>query len=141
MKTKSPLTNYIIGLSFWMIIYVAAIVFDGFYFRDRTPLGLPQAPWSYIFAVMPALPIGGVIRVMLRHIEDSDEYARILLVRRYLIAMGLTLFFCTAYTFLENYLEIRIFNHLYVFVVFCICLGIVTPFTIGAMPGKTRTVD
>ncbi|ESQ76686.1 hypothetical protein [Asticcacaulis sp. AC402] len=130
--TKAPLTRYLTGMSFWMVLYMAAIVFNGFYFRSTSPLGVPQAPWLYVFAVMPSLPVGGMIWVMLRHIEDSDEYVRGQLVRRYLIATGLTLLLCSAYTFLENYADVKIFERLYVFAVFCACLAVVTPFTLGA---------
>ncbi|EGF89225.1 putative membrane protein [Asticcacaulis biprosthecium C19] len=117
-------------MSFWMALYISAIVFNGFYFRGS--LGPVEVPLSYVLAVLPSLPVGGMIWVMLRHIETSDEYVRGQLVRRYLIAMGLTLLLCSAYTFLENYTGVKIFERLYVFAVFCACLAVVTPFTLGA---------
>ena len=42
------------------------------------------------------------ILTFLAYIERVDEYLRAVLVRRFIIATGLTLFICTAWGFLEN---------------------------------------
>ncbi len=132
MKNLSPLARYMTGLSFWMALYIAAIFFDGFYFRDRTFLGEPQAPWLYLFAVMPALPIGGTIWVVLRYMEESDEYVRALLTRRFVLATGATLFITTAWGFLQNYAGLQQFPLYYVYMLFWISFGVVSPFIRGA---------
>lgn len=137
MKSASPLLRYMLGLSLWMGIYMALILFNGFYFRHKLPFDIPAEPWRYVFALLPSVPVAGIIWVILRFIEDSDEYVRALLIRRFVIATGMTMVLSSAYTFAENYLEIRIFDHLYVFALFMACLFIVTPFTLGARCDKT----
>ncbi len=128
MKSKSPATEYTLGMAFWMTLYVAAIVFNGFYFRQHAPTG----PLLYILAVLPALPIGGTIWTMLRFIEKSDEYIRAMITRRFILATGMTLFVCTVYGFLENYADLQHFDLYYVYVGFWMCFGIVSIFTRGA---------
>ena len=124
MKNASPLTKYLMGLGFWMSLYAIAIVFNGFYFRSHTP----QAPLVYILAVLPALPVGGSIWVILRYIEKCDEYFRAILTRRMILALGITLFVCTAYGFLENYAGVQHFDLYYVWVLFWVSYGLVSPF-------------
>jgi hypothetical protein len=124
MKNTSPLTRYLLGLGFWMSLYAVAIVFNGFYFRHYTP----EAPLVYILAVMPALPVGGTIWVILRFIEKCDEYMRAILTRRMILATGVTLFVCTAYGFLENYANARHFDLYLVWVLFWVSYGLVSPF-------------
>jgi hypothetical protein len=124
MKNAPPITKYLLGLGFWMSLYAVAIVFNGYYFRHNTP----EAPLVYILAVMPALPVGGTIWVILRFIEKSDEYMRALLTRRMILALGLTLFVCTAYGFLENYAGVKHFDLYLVWVLFWVSYGVVSPF-------------
>ncbi len=127
MKTLTPLQKYMLGLSFWMAVYAACIVFNGFYFRER--LGVtPTAPWLYLFAVMPALPVGGCIWVILRYMTKCDEYFRAILAKRFIVATGITLFVCTAYGFLENYANLQHFDLYYVWVLFWMSFGVVSPF-------------
>jgi hypothetical protein len=125
MKTQSPARQYTLSMIFWMVLYVAAVVFDGFYFRNRTPLGIPQS-LLYIFAVMPAFPIGGSILAMLRFIEQSDEYVRAYMSRRFILTTGLTLFITTAWGFLQNYAGLQHFDLYYVYILFWFCFGIVS---------------
>jgi len=128
MTSRSPATEYTISMLFWMTLYVAAIVFNGFYFRQQTP----TAPLIYILAVLPALPIGGTIWTMMRYIDRSDEYIRALITRRFILATGITLFISTVYGFLENYAGLQHFDLYYVYVLFWLSFGIVSAFVRGA---------
>ena len=105
MKTLKPITEYTIGFTVWMVAYVAALFFAGYYFRGMTPLGAPQAPLLYAIALLPSIPIGGTILVFLRFMDRSDEYMRSLMTRRFIVATGITLFISTAWGFVRNYTE------------------------------------
>ncbi len=129
MKTRSPVADYTIGIIFWMTLYVAAIVFDGFYFRNR--FGTPTSPLLYVFAVLPSIPIGGTILVMLRYIKKADEYVSALITHRFIVATGLTLFICSAWGFLENYANVQHFDLYYVYILFWMSFGVVSAFMRG----------
>ncbi|WP_031236390.1 membrane protein [Asticcacaulis sp. AC460] len=98
MTTASPNARYMIGMSFWMVLYAAALIGSILLIKSLQPTG----PLLYVLAVAPALPIGGTIIVFLRYIDAVDEYVRAITTRRFVIATGLTLFLCTAWGFLEN---------------------------------------
>lgn len=127
MKNLSPLQTYMLGLGFWMSLYALTIVFNNYYFVKHA-FGEPQAPALYLFAVLPALPVGGSIWVILRYMNKCDEYFRAILTKRFVLATGLTLFVCTAYGFLENYAGVQHFDLYYVWVLFWVAHGIVSPF-------------
>ncbi|MFT4075148.1 MAG: hypothetical protein QM647_06410 [Asticcacaulis sp.] len=121
LQTQSPATRYTFGMILWMSLYVVAIVFNGFYFRQQTPTG----PLLYTLAILPALPVGGSIWVILRFIAKSDEYVRSVMSQRFILTTGLTLFICTAYGFLENYANVQHFDLYYVYILFWVCFGLV----------------
>lgn len=98
MTLKSPGARYTIGMTIWMALYVAALFGSITLIQSQAPTG----PLLYVLAVLPALPIGGTILTFLAYIEHVDEYLRAVLVKRFIIATGLTLFICTAWGFLEN---------------------------------------
>ena len=98
MNLKSPGARYTIGMTIWMVLYAAALFGSITLIQSQAPTG----PLLYILAVLPALPIGGTILTFLAYIERVDEYLRANLVKRFIIATGLTLFLCTAWGFLEN---------------------------------------
>lgn len=87
---------------FWpvMAIYVASVLAVSWLFNGRAPDG----PLKYAIAVLPALPIIGIIVVMGRYlIEEQDEFIRLRHTIGLLIAIGLTLSFCAVWGFLEIY--------------------------------------
>lgn len=98
MNLKSPAARYSTGMAIWMVLYAAALFGSITLIQSQAPTG----PLLYALAVLPALPIGGTILTFLAYIERVDEYLRAVLVRRFIIATGLTLFICTAWGFLEN---------------------------------------
>lgn len=98
MKSLSPNTQYTVGMSLWMALYIAALFGSIIIIRDQQPTGA----LLYLLAVLPALPVGGTIWQVLRHIDKVDEYVRAMLTKRFILATGLTLFACTAWGFLEN---------------------------------------
>ena len=98
MNLKSPGARYTMGMTIWMVLYASALFGSITLIQSQAPTG----PLLYILAVLPALPIGGTILTFLAYIERVDEYLRANLVKRFIIATGLTLFICTAWGFLEN---------------------------------------
>ena len=98
MKSLSANAQYTIGISVFMALYV------GFLFLSICTIQAlhPTGAVLYGLAVLPALPIGGTIVVLLRYIEQVDEYLRALTLKRFVVATGLTLFICTAWGFIEE---------------------------------------
>jgi len=73
-------------------------------------LAVMRQPWAptgvgaWGLAILPALPIVGMIWTIFRLIvEADDEYQRFLIVKQVLIATGLTLAIATVWGFLENF--------------------------------------
>lgn len=98
MDLKSPNVRYVIGLNFWMALYVAALFASIYAIKTYHPTG----PLLYGLAVLPALPIGGSIYVFVTYMDAVDEYVRSVLTKRFVIATGLTLFLCAAWGFIEE---------------------------------------
>ncbi len=83
-----------------------------------------SGPALYVIAVLPALPLIGVVWAMGRFlIEETDEYQRALAVRKMLVATGFLLVVATIWGFLE---EFGLAPHLpayWCFIVWCFGLG------------------
>lgn len=98
MNNLSVNAKYTIGICFWMALYVLILFGSILGIQHLHPTGA----LLYLFAVAPALPIGGTIIVFLRYIEQVDEYIRGVMLKRFILATGLTLFICTAWGFAEE---------------------------------------
>ena len=84
----------------------------------------PDAPWNWLLATLPAGPILFVVWGIMRYLdEETDEYQRMLLVRGFVGAAGLTLAITTVWGFLQGYDLLPQAPMFWVFVVFCGCLG------------------
>ncbi len=98
-----------------MLAYVAAVLGVTWLFNTHPP----AAPLSYLFAILPAVPVLGVIAIIGRYLaQESDEFVRMRQVIGLLIAIGLTLAFCAAWGFLEIYADVpkvAIFNVVWIF--------------------------
>jgi hypothetical protein len=87
---------------FWpmIITYVVAVIAVTWLFNNHPP----QGPMKVLIAILPALPIVGVLWVTARYlIEETDEFVRLQQMIALLIATGLTLSFCAIWGFLEIY--------------------------------------
>jgi hypothetical protein len=91
-------------------------------------------PALYVIAVLPALPLVGIVWALGRFlIEETDEYQRALAVRKMLVASGFLLVVATIWGFLE---EFGLAPHLpayWCFIVWCFGLGV------GAVWNRLRT--
>lgn len=101
MLAKTPaIRRYLIRLATLMSIYIGLIFTAGYLFRHNPPHGL----LAYALAILPALPIIGVIWTIMRLlVEETDEYIRMLFVRQTLFATGFCLTIMTVWEFLQNY--------------------------------------
>jgi hypothetical protein len=92
--------RYLQRLSGFMALYMLCIFVAGYLFRHSPPSGL----LAVALAVLPALPIIGVIWTIFRLLaEETDEYMRMLFVKQALFATGFCLTIMTVWEFLQNY--------------------------------------
>lgn len=124
MDLNTPNARYVMGLSFWMVLYAAALYSSIIAIRNLHP----QGALLYGLAVLPALPVGGAIWVFLKYIEAVDEYVRGVLIRRFVIATGLTLFVCTAWGFVEANAGAHHFSLYLVYPLFWMMFGLASAF-------------
>ena len=121
--------DYTVTVAGWMVLYVVLLLGVSCA-ADRELL---TATWIYPAAVLPAIPVGGVMWAVLRLMKRSDEYVRGVLAKTYVIAISVTLFLCVAYGFLEIYAGARHLALFWVFPVFWVLVAI-----IGRFVGTTR---
>jgi hypothetical protein len=80
---------------------------------------------TWLFALLPALPIGGAVYLTGRYMsEEKDEFQRFVLVQALLGGIGATLVVTTAWGFLENYAHFRRLDILMIWPLYLIFVGI-----------------
>jgi Kef-type K+ transport system membrane component KefB len=80
--------------------YVVILTAVAVFFRQGGHVGA----LAYVVAILPALPIVGMVLVFSRYLaEESDEYLRMKFNRQVLIATGLMLTVATVWGFLERF--------------------------------------
>ena len=87
----------VLGLSllYALILVGAILIFKRFH---------PAGPLAWLLAILPALPIVGIVAAMGRYlVEESDEYLRAMEVRKSLIATGFMLTVTTCWGFLQSF--------------------------------------
>ncbi|MEZ6023269.1 MAG: hypothetical protein R3C16_07645 [Hyphomonadaceae bacterium] len=101
----------------FMLLYVVAVaLISGWFGWEPSFVGAMGVVW----AVLPALPIGGVIWAMGRYLdEETDEFVRMKQVRSMMLAFGLTMFVCTAWGFIAQYADVWALPLYLVFPLFC----------------------
>ncbi len=105
-----------------MTTYVAAVMAASF--LSETALADGPAIWPV--AVLPALPLLALFWIMGRYLAElTDEYVRMLEVKKALVATGLTLAVTTVLGFLEIYADIPRMPLFFVPVIWFVglCLG------------------
>lgn len=127
IMTKPAWRRYMIRFTAAMAAYVAVLVAVDYAIRGGMA---PPKPWLYLVAVAPAIPVAAVIVIVLRYLlEEEDEYQRMLSIRAYVAATGLTLTVCTAWGFLQDFADLPKISLTQVFVLFCVCQGLTTGWT------------
>ena len=93
---------YVRRFTIAMTVYAAMVVAASL--LSETQIGRGSAIW--LIALLPALPLLYVFYSMGRYLaEQTDEYVKMLEVRKALVATGLTLAVATILGFLEIYAE------------------------------------
>ncbi|WP_404334770.1 hypothetical protein AB2M62_14235 [Sphingomonas sp. MMS12-HWE2-04] len=102
------------------LTYVALLFAANWLYTHYTLTG----PLAVIVALLPALPMVGMIVAIGRLIlDEKDEYQRMLHVRQMLIATGLTLSVCSIWGFLEEFNQVPHVPAYWAFIVWCAGLG------------------
>jgi hypothetical protein len=119
-KSSAAHRRYFLRLAAFLALYLALIV--PIVWSHSQGLW-PAGPIRYALAVLPALPVFGVIWSILRFVvEEEDEYLRFLHVQAVLIATGVTLCVCTAWGFLAAFAGVPAPQLMFVFVIFSAAL-------------------
>jgi len=106
-----------------MIAYVAALAI-AIWLHDRLA---PTGPFAVALAILPALPLIGMIWAMGRLlVEEQDEYLRSLHVRQFMIATGFMLTVTCVWGFLETFELVPHVPMYWAFIIWCAGLGIGT---------------
>ena len=123
VSPESANRKYLIRTFLFMGGYVAvnvAAIFGAF--DDMTPRG------AAAFAMVVSVPIICHIGAFLAWLRDSDEFVRGVAVKRLVIAMGITLSFCSAWGLMEVYAKAPHVSAVMVVPLFWLAYGIVSPF-------------
>jgi len=101
IKFRSPaMRRYFLRVFVLMSIYLISLVAAVGLIRSHTVSGLA----AYALAVLPAIPILGVVWAVMRLlVEEPDEFLRMLMVRQALFATGFTLIIMTIWESLQNF--------------------------------------
>jgi hypothetical protein len=106
----------------WLsLVYVLFLLGAVYGFKHR----LFSGPLAYAVAILPALPIIGIIGAIGRYlVEEQDEYVRMLMVRQTLWASGFSLSAATIWGFLESFGLIGRVDGYYVVIAWFFGLGV-----------------
>jgi hypothetical protein len=99
-----------------MTLYLVFLVPDVWIFRHYHP----AAGLTWLLAILPALPIIGVLAATGLYLaEVKDEFRRAIMVQSMLWSIGATLAVTTVWGFLESFAQVRHIEWIWVFPVFC----------------------
>lgn len=111
MACSRALTRYNYRVVILSLIYAAFLIAAVYLFKHQ----LLSGPIAYVAAILPALPIIGILGAIGRYLtEETDEYLRMMMVRQALIASGFALSIATIWGFLENF---DLVGHVYAYYV------------------------
>jgi hypothetical protein len=122
---KSPaIKRYTSRFTVVMVVYVVFILLVAWAFKSYHPKGLI----AYALAVLPALPIIGMLVVVGLYLaEEKDEFIRNLQVQSMLWGIGGTLAVTTVWGFLEDFAHVPHMDLFLVFPIFWFFVGVSTP--------------
>jgi len=123
MNSTSPAGRRYVGRMVpLMVAYVAAILGVTWLFDNRPPEGALR----YALAVLPALPIIGVVWAVGLYLrEETDEYVRMRLAETSLYATGATLAAASVWGFLEQFETVPHIPLYYAFVFYWAAFGVI----------------
>lgn len=131
-KTKSlAMKAYQRGIIWTMSVYVVTILGVALTVKHHHPTGLV----AYALAVLPAIPIMGMLAVMGIYLRDEkDEFLRWMTIQALLWATGTMLALTTVVGFLQSFAEMKAPPTYFVFVLYWIVFGVAQ----GVLQGRNR---
>lgn len=109
---------------FSMVGLYIVCLFAAVWLHDR--IGI-TGPFAILLAVLPALPLIGVIWALGRLVvEEQDEYLRSLTVRQFMIATGFMLCVTSIWGFLDAFGQVPHVPMYWAFIIWCMGLGVGT---------------
>lgn len=87
-----------------------------------------QPPGAWLFALAVAAPIAGQIWATLALMRESDEFVRMLLAKRFILASGLAMALFSAWGFMESYADAAHAPGWLIYPLFWALFGVVSPF-------------
>jgi hypothetical protein len=107
-----------------MLLYVLCLVLAVWEFVHHHPTGV----LAYALAVLPALPIVGMLAVFGLYLaEEKDEFQRSIFVQSMLLSTGATLAATTVWGFMENFVHVPHLELIWVFPLYCFFWGLSAP--------------
>jgi hypothetical protein len=121
MATNPAQRRYVGRMIPISIAYIATVMLASWIIPD----GAAATPLSVTVALVPALATSGFIWAMARYIAElTDEYVRMLEIRKMLVATGLTLALASGWGILELFTDVPRVPLFYVFPVWCLGLAV-----------------
>lgn len=103
------------------LAYIAAVMLASWIIPDDAA----ATPLTVAVALVPALATSGFIWAMANYVAElTDEYVRMLEVRKMLVATGLTLALASGWGILELFTDVPRVPLFYVFPVWCLGLAV-----------------
>ena len=104
-----------------MLLYLL-VLFGVVWLNDRFA---PTGPLAALLAILPALPLVGVVWALGRLlVEETDEYLRSLTVRQFMIATGFMLCVTSIWGFLDAFGQVPHVPMYWAFIIWCVGLGV-----------------
>jgi hypothetical protein len=121
MIKSSAMRAYQRGIAVTVSVYVVVILGLSMFLRHHHPRG----PLAYGLAVLPSIPIVGMLVVMGVYLrEEKDEFLRWRTIKALLWATGMMLAVTTVIGFLQNFAEMQAPPAYWVFVLYWIVFGL-----------------
>jgi hypothetical protein len=110
------------GVMQTMSVYVVTILSVAWFVRRHHPTGV----LAYVLAILPAIPITGMLAVMGIYLRDEkDEFLRWITIQALLWATGVELAGTTAVGFLESFAKVKAPLAYWAFIVYWLVFGAV----------------
>ncbi|WP_432544478.1 hypothetical protein [Kineococcus sp. SYSU DK002] len=84
-RTRAYLRDFAPAMAAYVVAIVVVVAWGGL---DG------QSPWRFAWAMLPVLPVLGVVRAVVRGLRRSDEYAQLVQLRGLAVGFAVTVVAC-----------------------------------------------